>query len=874
MWSLLRRVSAWSRRGRLDDDLREEVELHIGMRRDQLIDDGMDPDDAESAARRSFGNATRFREETRDMWSFPSLDSLLHDLRYGARLLRRAPGFTAVAVLSLGTGIGATAAVFNVADAVLFRQLAVRAPHELVEFRATARLGAATKQVGSVAESALAAMQRGADVGDLVGFRSLDAITFVGGAAQSKAVRVEVVSPNYFDVLGVVPSAGRLLGSNDTGAAPVPVVLSERLWRAAFGADPHVSGRAATVDGVPAVIIGVSHDFRGLTADRPADVFIPLASTASVHPVSAGTGVRMVVRLHPGISNAVAAQKIAALFKAVGGSTMLRDSELHVSLPPAGLGVSAAREPLTRPLLIGLALVVVLLFVACANTGGLLLVRFASRQTEFAIRIAIGAGRARLIRQLIVESLLLAAIAACAGLFIARITAPLLLRSIPVGAVPPGFEVRFDWRLLAFTTVLASAAALITGGASLFRLVRSDPSGMPGMNVRTAVPGRRRVTEALIVVQVACSLLLLVASWSMTRTLINLHRVDPGFDPTGVFAVSVDAAGRTADSAALPAYYSQLLDRIAGAPHVAAASLAQIGFMTSGATTGTVDIPGRDQSADEDRWVRVFFVGPRFAETLGIRVIAGRSLGAPDAAGRERVAVVNQEFARFYFGSAGDAVGRTFNQNVRIVGVIGDARYNTLRDEPVRAMFVPHTQGPPRTTMTLVVRAASDPALAATSVRAAIRQHDPALKVNVVPIADQIAATLARERFVAQLASILAGLALFLSCAGLYAAVAYGVSARRPELAVRLALGATGQDIVRLVLRDPLRATLIGLILGIPGAYAIMRATAALLFGVNPSGITSVAVCGLALLAIAVGAALWAARRAAAIDPQECLKST
>jgi hypothetical protein len=270
----------------------------------------------------------------------------------------------------------------------------------------------------------------------------------------------------------------------------------------------------------------------------------------------------------------------------------------------------------------------------------------------------------------------------------------------------------------------------------------------------------------------------------------------------------------------------------------------------------------------------MFFVGPDFFETLGMPLLAGTSIGRQEAASGERVAVVNRALAEFYFGSVANAVGRTVNRDVRIVGVTADGRYGTLRDEPVRAMFVPYTQAPPRTGMTFIVRTTGDTSRATTAALAAIRAHDPGLQAKAAMLSDQIAATLSRERFVAVFAAVLSGLALFLSCAGLYAAVAYGVSERHSELAVRLALGATRKDIVRLVLRDPLRVTAIGLILGIPGTYAIMRVIGALLFDVASFDLPTIAASGIALMAIATIATLWPARRAATIDPQECLKST
>ena len=872
MLQAIRRLLTHIRRDRLDAEMREEIRQHIELRRQQLIAEGMEPGEATAAAQRAFGNTTRIREEMHDMWGFPALDSVMQDARYAARLLRRSPLFTATAVLSLALGIGATAAAFNVADAVLFRPLPVGGAHDLYEFRSTLQLPGTVKVLGGMPDELLTRMQPEVDFADLVGFRILDDVFFASGGA-GRPVRVELASANYFDVLRVATRSGRLLDLGDSGHAPVPVVLSERLWRAAFNAEPAIAGRAVSINGVPATVVGVTSEFQGLMAERPADVFVPLGAAALFEgsEARARSITRVVIRLRPGVTTAEAEQRITALYKALSPPTFAADA-LRISLAPGARGVSDARASLTQPFMFGLGLAAVLLLVACANTGGLLMTRFAARHGEFGVRLAIGAGRARLARQLAVEAAVLGAMAAAAALAIAAVTGPLLARSMPLDQAA-AFDVRFDWRLVAFTAIVSGGAVIVAAGASLFRVFRSDTAAVLHANARTVVHGRRWLTEALIAAQVACSLLLLVTASSMMRTLENLRSIDPGFDPGSAFAATVDASALADGAQNLPAYFSTLHDRIQAAPGVESASFAQVGLMTRAATTGTVDVPGRE-TPPPDRLVRLFWVGPDFLETAGMRLIAGRTIGPAEAASRERVAVVNQEFARFYFGAPERALGRMVNRDVRIIGITADARYNTLRDEPVRAMFLPHTQSPTRPAITFVVRPAGDPAQAMNAVTGAIRAFEPRLKLTVTPLADVVAATLSRERFVARLAAVLSSLALFLSCAGLYAAVAYGVSERRGEMAVRLALGATSRDIVSLVLRDPLRTTTLGIIVGVPAAYAAMRSISALLFGVAPFDIVTMAACALALIGITTAAALWPARRAAAINPQECLKIT
>ena len=845
--------------------------LALGVGSYHLTDSALDAREAAAVARHALDNTARIHEEPRDMWSFPSLDSIVQDVRFSARLLWRSPLFTAATVLSLALGIGATAAAFNVADAALFRPLAVRGASELYEFRSTLQLPGTVKVLGGVPEDLLRTMQAEADFADLVGFRTVEDVPIAIGEAE-RTVRAELVSENYFDVVGAGTRAGRALAPGDRGASPLPVVVTERLWRGAFNADPAIVGRTIRVERVAATVVGVTADFHGLIAERPADLLLPLSAADLFATNAAPVITRVVVRLRPGVTAREAEQKIASLYKALSPPSLAADA-LRISLAPAARGVSDARAALTQPLLLALALAVVLLGVACANTGGLLMTRFAARRGEFGVRLAIGADRGRLARQLIVEAAVLAALSAAAALVIAAVTGPLLARSIPLDQPAAAFTVRFDWRLVAFTAVVTGVAAIAAAGASLFRVFRSDASPVLQANARSIVRGRRRLTQTLIAGQVAGSLLLLVAAGSMVQTLVNLRRVDPGFDPAGAFAVTVDASALGVATEALPAYFSSVHDRIQSAPGAGRTSFAQLGLMTRAATTGTIDVPGRTVE-DADRLVRLFWIGPDFLETAGMQMIAGRTIGRAESASRERVAVVNQEFARFYFGSAERALGQSINRDVLLIGVVHDARYNTLRDDPVRAVFLPHTQAPARAAMTFVIRPRGDPGQAASAVTASIRAFDPRLKLQVRPLADLVDATLSRERFVAVLAAMLSILALFLSCAGLYAAVAYGVAERRVEMAVRIALGANARDIVRLILRDPLRTTAAGIALGVPISSASMRGLSALLFGIAPFDPATVAACASVLIAITAAAAFLPARRAAAIDPQECLKVT
>jgi predicted permease len=865
---LLRRVFARLRRSSLDDELRQEMAQHLALRRQQLIDDGMDPRDAAFEARRMFGNALVLREEARRTWSLGALDTIAQDVRFALRLLGRTPLFTATVVLSLALGIGAAAAVFQLADAVLFRPLPVRAPQALWSFSAVQRIGAATKEVGGVDDETFARMAQQEAFAPFVGSRPFDEVSIDGGGVPA-TVRAEAVSSNYFDTLGVRFIRGTRGPDPQSSGGLLPVVLSERISRAIFPSDSQVIGRVITINDKKAVVYGIVGPFRGVSADRPADVFLRLADSAAVSNGS-DSQIRLVLRLPAGTPIAEAEQRMAALFRETSGR-VIPGARVEVQLVSARHGISDTRAALERPLVLGLVLVGVLLLVASTNAGGLMLARLASRRGELAVRMAIGAGRARLVRQLTVEALVIAAAAAVLGLFAGSIVGPLLSRSIP-SSVPIDYDLRLDGRLFAFTAAASLAAALMAVTASIFRLRQSDITTLLAGESRTVVAGNRRTTNVLVGAQVACTMLLLLGAAALTRTLINLRSVPLGFTTDAVFAVDVDGTGRADARGGPTAYFSALLNEASSAPFVASATLAQFRLMVHAATTGTLTTGGFTPGSDEDRWVRMYFVGPRYFETVGMPLLLGRDVQAADQAGRERVAIVNETLAKFYFKTADEAIGRIVNKDVRIVGVVADARYDTLRDEPARVMFIPYTQAPTRTRMSLLVRSSGDRAAAIGSVLERLRRVDPELRAHVTTGDAWISAAVARERFVASIALALSVLALFLACAGLYAAVAAATAQRRGEIAVRMALGASRSSIFTFVLRDPLRTTLAGVTAGIPGAIVLIRLAQSLLFGVGVVDVPALVLCTILVVAVALAAAIVPARRAAGIDPAVALR--
>ena len=803
------------------------------------------------------------------MSGFRTIDSIAQDARFGLRLLGRTPLLTAMTILSLAIGVGSAVSVFTVADAVLFRPLPVRNAGELRSFRIDMQLGGAVKSVNGVPDDVVARIQ-GADFADVIGFRLSDTVAFaVDRQGTARDVRVEFVTGNYFDVLGV-SAQGRTIDERDAGATPIPVVITERLRRS-FGDSVDPIGRTVSLNQQPAVIVGVARRFDGLVADRQADLFAPLSAGPIADPTQSNFVVQLVGRLRPGISTAVAEEKLAALYR-VSMPGPAASAQIRATLRDASRGVSAARDALETPLMLSLALVGVLLFVACANTGGLLLSRFVARRGEFGVRAAIGAGRARLARQLLIEALIVAIAAAAVGLAAGWMSAPLLMRSMPETGSVVAFQLRLDHRLALFTSRLTVLCACGAAAAPLIRLRRVDVHAILASESRTVVTGSRRLARVLMAAQVACSLLLIVGAISMARTIANLRNVPLGFDASRMIVVNVNASGLRSPSE-MSAFHEALHQRIAAVPGVERATMAQMGVLTSSSTVGTVAVPGFTPVTDEDRVSRMFFVGPDYFRTLGMKLVAGDDFTPRDFGPRTRTAVVNERFAAFYFGSATRAVGAIVNRDVRIAGVVADARFSSPREEPVRAMYVPFTPVQ-RPAMAHIVVASGETAAVMESVLQAVRTFDARLHPKVATTAQLLDSAIAREQFFSAVAWVLSALAMMLAGGGLYAAVAYAVSQREAEIALRVALGASPRSIMFLVLGDPLTTTLLGVAVGIPASWVLMRWAATLLFGVSPFDVPTVAICAAAMVSFAFLAASRPALRAMAIDAAPALRSS
>ena len=816
-----------------------------------------------------------------------ALGSLAEDVRYAARRLRYEPGFTAVALLTLALGIGANTAIFSIVDAMLLRPLAVREPDRLV---------LVTQPFPYPVWEQIRDRHL---LGRALGWSSARFDTAAGGPAEF--VDGAWVSGGAFEVLGVPPVLGRTLTQADDwpgGGPDGPVaVISYRFWQRRFGGAPDVLGRPLIVDRVPFTIVGVlPRTFNGLEAGLSFDVALPLgaatltAGRSQLGPF--GLWIDVIARLRDGQTVEEATAALGAAQPLVRAATMPpfvyaadRDEymkePLAVTAAPAGM--SPWRWRYERPLLVLLTLVAIVLLVACGNIASLLLARATARQRELSLRVALGASRWRLARQLLVESLLLAAPAAILALMFAQWASRFLVAQFSTEAYTVFFDLTPDWRVLAFTAGVGMGTGLLFGTVPALRASRAAPVEALERRSPTIAGDRRSGTlGALVVGQVALSLVLVVAAGLFVRTLTTLATVDLGFDRDRVLIVGVDATHSAATSGDRAALYERLRDAADAVPGVASAAASAAMPLGNMRLTPMVAVPGMPPMSASNRFLYGNTVTPGWFATMGLQIRAGRDFDSRDRQGAPRVAIVDEAFARRFFGGA-NPVGRTIQeiegpderQALEIVGLVSNAIYPSLRETPPPTLYVPVAQAVdvPEMAFNLIVRpAAEPPARLSHSVANAVGRVDPDLTLTFRTLTDQVNASFRQQRLVALLGGFFGALALLLAAVGLFGVTAYGVNRRRAEIGIRLALGAEPASVVRLVVGRAARLVAVGAMAGLVASLWGARFVASLLFGVEPRDAATLAASAGLLLAVAAVAAWVPARRAARIDPSQVLR--
>jgi predicted permease len=909
------RLRLMVRRDRLDDELRDEVRLHMDLRRQALIDGGMDPRQAEVEARRMFGNTMAIREETRDMWGFPSLDTLTQDIRYGARLLRRSPTVTIASILSLAIGIGASAGVFSLTDAMLFRSLPIRSPGELFVLQwhsgptsPYASLSgysggndAGERSTSFSLEAFRQARLQAHDAIDVIGFASLGQVNLsvngVAGLGEATAV-----SGNYFDVLGLSPAQGRLLvDSDDRAEAFSAAVVSDRVWRTRFDGSPEATGRSLVINGVPFTVVGVappSFNGTGQVGSSP-DVYVPLAANVHVFPDRGDPldpnywWVLMMGRLKPGLDPESARGRLDLIVKQTvrAARPELADKDLpRVEALPGAHGQLEERERLRDPLKLMSIVVGIVLLVACANVANLLLARGRARASELSVRIALGAPRRRIVRQLLTEGLILATIGSALGLLAARWIAGALLPALDVGFDPSLVGAGLNARLVAFVAVLASVCVVLFALVPALRT--TDMSLTAGLHesVRGSAASHRRrgVSVTLVVAQITLSMSLVATALLLVRSVHQLGQVSPGFDPSHLLTFRLAPALNGYKAERVFEIYTTILERLRAAPGVQAASLSNYALISHGANIivaartdePVVDRASAERSAFETTHLAWrMTVESRFFETMRIRINRGRTFDDRDSRTNQPMVVINRALAHQLF-KTDDVVGRRFrvesragNPTYEIVGVCADALFSSLRESNPPTIYVPHRQQGVGA-MTLEVRTAGDPLAFVPTAREIIRSVDanlPMLRVQTQE--DQIAASVSRERLFATLATWLGAVALTLSAIGLYALLAYTVTLRTGEIGIRMALGANRRDVRWMIVRQSLIVAACGLGLGTAVSVAGTDLLRALLFNVEPRDSATLALSAALILVVTVSAGYMPARRASHVDPLTALRA-
>jgi predicted permease len=879
---LIRLVVAF-RPNRAEDDLAREMRAHLALMEDDFRSSGLDAEAARLAARRAFGGVERAKELQRDARAFRWIDDARRDVLYACRTLARTPAFAAVAVTTLALGIGATTAVFTLFDAVLLKPLAVDRPDELRVVRQVQEIsgGRIAKDSTYVPHKWFVDLRPRPEVfSEVMAFaESRDALLTANGRERRLNGGGLFVSDNYFALLGVRPTLGRTFVSGEPGASERAAVLGYACWLREFGGARDVIGKQILFNGAAFTIVGVNPStFSGLELGQVPDVFLPLETMADAQPAvvalsnRANWSVQVVGRLQPGTIDTVAGERLTAFRDFIEQPKGV--AARHVlQVLPLDTGLSDVRARFARPLSLLLGMGSLLLLIACANVATLLGARAASRRPEIVIRTAVGAGKSRLVRQLLTETLVLAAVAGSLGALCGSWATRILLGLLPQDGGPLQIDVAMDRRVLLFAVAISLLTAMVAGVAPAVRSLGFDLASALRDRSRGGAGGASR-GRPFAVIQVALSVVLVVASTMFARTVYNLASVDPGFNPEHLIQVFVAPGERQYEGPQIERYYRAVFERLRAVPGVRAVTSSQMSLLERAKTTGTVAVAGFVPRSDEEREAQVFQVGPAFFETTGMAIVRGRDFSDRDLAGAQKVAAINAVAARRFFGTD-DPIGRTVSSGgtYQIVAVVQGAKYNSLREEEPPVLFVPYTTVRTRPRMTFLVR--TDETSEESVIRlvgAAARGGDPLIPLDVTPMTTFVGRSMAQERLLAALSIVFASVALLLLSIGLYGIMTFWVTERMPEIGIHLALGARLSQVRWVVIRQPLRLACMGIAVGLPAALAGSRAVDSLMFGVGPRDPVTIVAAVLVILVVTIVACFPTARRAARVDPMTALR--
>ncbi len=833
------------------------------------------------------------------------MGSLLFDIKFAFRTLLRSPLFVVVAVVSLALGIGANTAIFTLLDQLLLRMLPVKDPQQLVMIWSTGpHLG---NNRGSRAASypMYQDFQQKAPAFSYVFCRYLTPLS-ISFDNQTERVSAELVSGNYFDALGVRPAAGRVFSpdADDRVYKGHPsVVLSHDYWMTRFNGDAKVVGKKILVNNYPMVIVGVSAPgFRGLDPGSAPQIRVPIQMKPLMTPGWDALGerrsqwIQMFARLKPGYTVESARASLQPLFHQVLEFELtqpeMKDTSAYsrveflkrtAKVEPAATGYSEIRQQASTALIVLMCMVGLVLVIACFNVANLLIARAVARQKEIAVRLAIGSSRAQLIRQLLVESVMLSVAGGGLGILLSVWTVRALLSFLPAGDAPFTFQAEPDGRILAFNLALAIATGILFGLAPAFQSTRLDiwNTLKDVVGAITGASGSVRLRRILVTAQVALSFLLLAGAGLFVASLANLKNANTGFrNIQQLVSFQVDPSLNGYDVPRLQSFYKNLLEQLNGTPGVTAAAYTAMPLLHGYEWDSTLSVEGHQAKDGEDMQAFMNAVSPGYWNAMGVRLLAGRDFDARDAGAKTTVAIVNRDFERHFFGNS-TAVGRHIGfgsgpnakLDMEIIGVVEDSLYEGPREGVHRQAFVPIAQGEFPLSAAFYVRTTMNPSQMFGAVRQQVARLDPSMPVfELKTLGGQLDETLVPERLIAALSAAFGVLATVLAAVGLYGLMAFVVERRTKELGLRMALGAPQKAVVWMVMREVLVLLGLGLAIGVPIAFALSRLVASQLFGVKPADLPTALLAIAVLSAVALGAGFLPARRASGIDPIRALR--
>ncbi len=907
---LVRRLRYWMSSARRSEALREEMELHLAEKAFELQADGMTPERARAEARRRFGNVGLKHEESREIWMTRFWSELGQDVRYGFRTMIANKIFSALAVLLLALGVGANTAIYSLMEATLLRSLPVADPESLVVLNwQSPPPQNANKQWVHVVHGVQGLFWpggKGTLISGIFPYRAFETLRednpvfstlfgYFNGGNKTLAIRghatsvdAEYVTGKYFRGLAVSPAAGRLINSEDDrpGAAPV-AVISFATSENRFGGPSNAIGQPIFVDNVPFTVIGVTPpEFFGVDPAAAPELYIPLRTNVLTDGTRAARmysdenfyWIEMMGRLRPGVSMAQAQAALAPRFRLWVATTATTDGE-RAKLPalilnPGAEGLGSLRRQYSKPLSVLLAMVGLILAVACANIANLLLARAAARSREMAVRLSLGAGRFRVVRQLLTESVILASLGGASGILFAIWGMRSLTFLLSKRQENFTLHAELNWKVIAVTAALSVFCGLLFGLVPAIQSTRPDV--MPALKNGRGSRPRYRAQHVLVVAQIAISFLLLVAAGLFVRTLDKLHSVQLGYARENILLFSLNAHQAGHRDPEMTTFYADLRKRFESIPGVRGATLSQSSIISAGhagnAYRGTMKI-----GAVTVKGASVMVAGPRFLTTMQIPILAGREIDDRDQAGSMPVAVISERLARTYFGNE-NPVGRRItlvdeNRDLEIVGMSANLRYGLLKEAgSLMTVFTAASQFS-LDLATYALRTTGDPLSYSRSVHEVVRAADSRIPVtNVVTQAAEIDRTISQEIAFAKLCTGFAVLALLIACVGLYGTMSYSVERQVGEIGIRMALGAQRSAVVWMVLRRVLLMAGVGLAISVPAALGAFRLVKSFLFETQPNDPGTLMLAGAVLLSAAILAGYAPARRASRIDPLAALR--